>query len=344
MKVCVHGSTTTCNIINDIILDTGSFGLRIFKTAPGFSVSDSLTQAIATNGGSLAECVQFGDGSSEWGPVKLADVTLGNEPPVYVPIQVIDSTFFTVPSSCGTPDTGPFDTPGVGFNGILGVGVFKEDCGSGCKSFSNNGLYYSCNNTGCSGVAVALANQVQNPVASLPTDSNGVIVELPSISSNGTTSANGNLVLGIGTQSNNMPNGVTTFQTDFVGEIRTLFNGTTYNSIVDSGSNGLFFTSPSDTMIPACPSPNSGGWFCPASTTTLSAVNTDASGSTNGQVLFQIGNYTALTGSGSNVFPDIGAALTNMFDWGLPFYLGRNVFVGIEGQGSSLGTGPYFAY
>ncbi len=339
VTVCVHDSKTACNTINDIILDTGSFGLRIFKTAPDFSVSNSLTQVLAANGGSLAECVQFGDGSSEWGPVKLADVILGNELAANIPIQVIDSTFGTVPSACGTPDASPFDTPGVGFYGILGVGVFKEDCGSGCQKQTDNGIYYSCNGSVCSGTTVALSDQVQNPVASLLTDNNGVIVELPSISSNGTTSANGNLVLGIGTQSNNnKPNDVTTFQTDFVGEIRTVFNGSTYNSIIDSGSNGLFFTSPSDSMIPACPPPNSGGWFCPASTTTLFAVNTDASGSTSGQVLFQIGNYTTLNGSGNNVFTDIGASLPNMFDWGLPFYFGRNVFIGI---GSNFG---YFAY
>ncbi len=345
VTVCVPG-TSTCNTITDIILDTGSFGLRIFSNAPGFSVtvSDSLTQVIASTGGSLAECVQFGDGSSEWGSVKRADVILGNELAANIPIQVIDSTFGTVPSACGTPDKSPFDTPGVGFNGILGVGVFKEDCGSGCTSSPDNGIYYSCNSSGCSGTAVALANQVQNPVASLSIDNNGLIVELPSISSNGSSSSNGYLVLGIPTQTNNIPYGVTTFHTDIVGEIRTVFNGSTYNSIIDSGSNGLFFTSPSDSMIPACPPPNPGGWFCPTSTTTLTAVNTDASGSTSGQVLFQIGNYNALTGTVNNVFSDIGASLPAMFDWGLPFYFGRNVFVGIEGQGSGLGTGPYIAY
>jgi hypothetical protein len=32
------------------------------------------------------------------------------------------------------------------------------------------------------------------------------------------------------------------------------------------------------------------------------------------------------------------------FDWGLPFFYGRRVFIGIDGQASSLGTGPFYAF
>ncbi len=339
VKVCVP-STTICDTVDDILLDTGSFGLRVFKSALPNTFSS--LAPITAGSGQLAECVTFGDGSTEWGPVQLADVVLGDETAPQVPIHVIDPTFGTA-QNCGTPDQSP---SAAGFNGILGVGVFGEDCGLTCQNAANNGLYYSCKGPVCTGTAVVLTNQVRNPVASLPPPyNNGVIVELPSTSLNGEPSANGSLVLGIGTQSNNMPpSGVVTYKTDEFGEIRTVFNGTNYNSIIDTGSNGIFFTSPSASMIPSCSQPNS-EWFCPASITTLSAVNSDASGSTSGQVLFQIGNFTALSStSGNNVFSDIGAALPNMFDWGLPFYLGKSVYVGIEGQASSLGTGHYFAY
>ena len=32
------------------------------------------------------------------------------------------------------------------------------------------------------------------------------------------------------------------------------------------------------------------------------------------------------------------------FDWGLPFFYGRRVFFGIEGESSPVGIGPYYAF
>jgi len=32
------------------------------------------------------------------------------------------------------------------------------------------------------------------------------------------------------------------------------------------------------------------------------------------------------------------------FDWGLPFFFGRNVFTAIEGQSTPAGPGPYWAF
>ncbi len=338
IKICSPSNPVNCQTINDILLDTGSFGLRIFKQVLS---SVSLNQ-VQSGSGSLAECVQFGDGSSLWGPVQTAVVALGNEPTVQVPIQVVDSTLPGAPAICANAD----QTPAAGgFNGILGLGVFSEDCGPGCATITNNQMYYSCTGSTCITATAALVNQVQNPVASLPTDSNGVIVELQSVPLNGSPSANGLLVLGIGTRPNNMPPaGVATYETDSrYGVISTTFNGVTYNSIIDSGSNGLFFPPPSTGMLPNCAFPNS-GWFCPSSTTTLSATNAGSSGSPSNNIFFQIGNLNNLPTSSNRVFSNIGGSIPGLFDWGLPAYLGRNIFVGIDGKASSLGTGPYFAY
>ena len=337
VTVCIPG-TATCQEVTDLLLDTGSTGLRIFKQA----LTVSLPQVTVASG-SLANCIQFGGGSSDWGPVQMASVILGNEPAVQVPIQVIDSTFGTRSTACTKADVDPAT---AGFNGILGVGLFAHDCGTPCET-STNLNYSACNGASCSGTTVLLAKQVQNPVALLPQDNNGVLVKLPSVPLGGETSVNGSLVLGIGTQSNNTPAAATAYPASSVGQFTTVFNGTTMtNSFLDTGSNGLYFNAPAG-LLPPCPSPNT-SFYCPASTTSLSATNTGAFGvpSPPISVSFQIGNFNGLTGTSNKVFSEVGGGGIGptMFDWGIPFFYGRSVFVGIEGTTSSKGTGPYWAY
>src|SRR6185312_10064858 len=66
VTICQPG-TNNCQTIPNILLDTGSYGLRIFSSL----VSVPLTQ-ISTAQGPLYTCAQFADGSSDWGPVKTA--------------------------------------------------------------------------------------------------------------------------------------------------------------------------------------------------------------------------------------------------------------------------------
>jgi len=377
VTVCAPG-TSNCVTINSILLDTGSFGLRIFKQALG---SISMTQ-VTSGSGSLAEVVQYADGSSDWGPVQMASVILGSEPAVQVPIQVIDSTFDGVTSfpsnpalnqlcnrtdlghlyywnglswnELATPDTSPSE---AGFNGILGVGPLIYDCGNTCVTFTVPGTYYTCSGSTCSVTSTPLTKQVQDPVASLPTDNNGLIVQLPGVAAGGAASLTGSLVLGIGTQSNNSPSGVITYSLDQNWSFITTFNNSSYtDSFIDTGSNGLFFPSPFNAasgpyagLLPNCTGA-AFGYFCPPTTssnpdgiTNLSAVIMGASGSPTATVPFQIGNYNSLINSSNMVFGDVGAIFPNDFDWGLPFYFGRNVFIGFENP-SNLGTGLYFAY
>jgi hypothetical protein len=338
VTVCTPGSTTACQTINDILLDTGSSGLRIFKQA---LTNPNVALTPVTSGtGLLAECAQFADGSSDWGPVQSAGVRLGNEPAVQVSIQVIDAAFGTVPPGCGIPDTSP---AAAGLNGILGVGLFSQDCGSGCVNGRLNGNYFSCSGAACQGTAVPLENQVTNPVTLLPVDNNGVIVQLPRVPLGGAPSVNGNLILGIGTSANNAPFGVTAYTTNNVGEIVTKLNGISYtHSIIDTGSNGLFFPAP-PSGLPICAPPNE-TWFCPASTVAFSAVNTTLSSSPSSTISFQIGHFTNLLSSPNEAFSEIGGPTPGLFDWGLPFYFGRDVYVGFERKASPLGSGPYFAF
>ena len=243
VTVCTPG-TATCQTINDIVLDTESFGLRIFKQA----LNVSLVQ-VSSGSGLLAECIQFADGSSDWGPVQTASIILGNEPAVQVPIQVIDSTFGP-PQPMRNPRSQPlgrriqWDPGGRALCPRLRPGVRKQH--------QQREVLQLQRESNCTGTAVALDSQVQNPVALLPQDNNGVIVQLPSVPVGGSPSVNGSLVLGIGTQSNNMPSGVTAYTVDPFGEFSTTFNGTSYLGFIDSGSNGLFFPT---TLLPNCPLP-----------------------------------------------------------------------------------------
>ncbi len=345
VTVCVPG-TSNCQTVSNILLDTASYGLRVFKQA----ISNISLSQVTTTSGPLAECIAYVDGSGNWGPVQLADVMLGGETASSVPIQVIDAAYFTsaIPSACKSPNVTSLDASpaAAGFNGILGVGLFISDCGQGCTSSVNNGRYFTCSGNKCVGTTVPLASQVQNPVALLNQNNNGVIVKLPSVGLGGLASVSGQLILGIGTQSNNSPSGGTVaYPTNSSGYFSTVFNGTTLaNSFIDSGSNGLFFAAPAS-MLPPCPS--NSGWFCPSSTQSLSATTTGASGSPGSLQSFFIGNALSLFSNPSNgVFAEIGGAAPSGsgFDWGLPFFFGRSVYVGIEGKSSPLGSGPYWAY
>jgi uncharacterized repeat protein (TIGR02543 family) len=337
VTVCLPG-TSTCATVDDVLLDTGSYGLRLFKEVLPFSLP-----LVAAGAGTLAECVPFLDGSSDWGPVASADVVLGGEAPVRVPIQVIDATFGHLPSACATPET---SAAAAGFNGILGVGLFAEDCGSHCASSAANGYYFACSSTACSGTSVPLSGQVPNPVARLPADNNGVIVVLPSLPPGGQVSVEGWLLLGIDTQANNRSTGATAYGANSLGDIRTSFDGAILAGYLDTGSNGLFFPAPRSGALPACQAPDA-AWYCPAATVALSATNAGTSGSPSDLVAFSIGNALGLFTSSNGAVDEVGGPMPagSGFDHGLPFFFGRQVYFGIEATRSSgLGLGPYFAY
>jgi hypothetical protein len=341
VTICDPSNPGTCQLVSDILLDTGSFGLRIFYSA--LNVSGLVLTPVASGGGSLAECVTYADNTSDWGYVALANVHLGGELALSVPIQVIDPpSLGAIPGSCTSPHTGPGPGGAIPafYNGVLGVGPLVYDCGSACTanpSALNPVNYYTCVGGSCTLSTAALVSQVQNPVTFLP-DNNGLIVELPGVPAAGLPSVNGYVVFGIGTQANNVPSGVTAYGLNQFGEFATSFNGPPFvAAIVDTGTNGFLFSDPT--------LPTSGGWFNPSSSLCLSATIEGASGVPASVVAFQIASLASLSASGW-VFSNIGASgQAGFFDWGLPFFLGRNVYIGINGRGgSTLGAGPFVAF
>ena len=343
VTLCVPG-TSTCQTIDEVLVDTGSFGLRIVSS-PVLTLS--LPQANASDGDPMVECLQFLD-SYTWGPVQTADIQIGGEKASAVPIQVLSDTDYAVPDSCSNPSgNASADTvANLGANGILGIGQLPEDCGVNATCPATANQYYSCASATatCTSVAATAGQQVSNPVSSFTTDNNGVIIELPAVSGAEAT-VSGSLVFGIGTQSNNGLGSATVYNADpSTLNFNTSFNGTNYSdtAFIDSGSNGYFFN---DSSIPTCSS--SADFFCPTSMLNLSAT-TQGFTSGTGTVNFSVANADTLFTDFPNdaAFGDLAGPASSQayFDWGLPFFYGRNVYTAIEGATAPGGTTPYWAY
>jgi hypothetical protein len=343
VNVCVPGSSSSCQTISGILVDTGSFGLRILSSA----LSISLPQQNAPDGNPVAECVPFAN-SFTWGPVETADIQISGETASSVPVQVLSDTAFPLPSGCKNLGLPSVDTlSALGANGLLGVGEFVQDCGNDCTLMgpSNPGLYYECPNSNCVVTQEALSAQVANPVAFFANDNNGVIVELPAVNGSAAT-VNGSLVFGIGTQSNNGLGSATVYAVNSNADITTQFGSTCVSnspcdSFLDSGSNGIFFLDSVTTGIPACSSGD--GFYCPTTTQNLKATN-DGSNGASGQVSFSVGDADAMFSNGASAYSDLAGPNPGAFDWGLPFFYGRNVFTAINGASTPAGTGPFWAY
>lgn len=344
VTICAPGSTTNCQQIDHIEVDTGSWGLRIMSSVLSSSLASALRQEVSTDGNSVVECTQFADGFS-WGPVKVADVQIGGESASSVPIQVIGdpayeqtsttggATTSEIPTACSS--TGPKEdsVPSFGANGIIGIGVRAADCGGACdvlvSSGQNLGFYYECpasawpspTNNYCSEMQISPAAQVTNPAKLFQTDNNGIIVELPA-AAEGALSDTGTLIFGIGTEGNNSLGAQTVFTADSYGNITTTYTtqgGQTLTlpySYFDTGSNAYYFT---DDMIPSTLSCSSysgynktqpDSWFCPNSELNLKATTTGLNG-TQSTVHFSIGNaYTVINSApvSATVFNDLGAS------------------------------------
>jgi Protein of unknown function (DUF3443) len=346
ITICVPGSTSQCQTIDGVLVDTGSFGVRVLSSA----LTLSLPQQNDSGGNPLAECTLFVSDET-WGPVAQADVSLGGEKASAQLIQVIGGgtgNMATPPTSCS--NQGPVDDTlaSFGANGILGVGNFISDCGPGCApgTTNNPGFYYSCPSSGCVVTTVPEANQVSNPVAAFAKDNNGVIVELPSATAP-EASLSGTLIFGIGTQSNNGLGGATVYAVNSAdGNFNTTFKGITYTdaAFLDTGSNAIYFLDAATTGLPTCSSPIT-FWYCPASTMNFTATNQAFQGGATTTINFSVVSAAPLnTNQSDGVFPGLAGPNPSTFDWGLPFFYGRNVFIAIEGASTPGGTGPYVAY
>ena len=341
VTVCAPGGSP-CQSIPDVLVDTGSQGLRLFSTALNSTQLNALPQI--TNGSStLAACAQFASGYA-WGSMRQAIVQIGGEATTTaIPIQIMDDAALpAAPSNCSGTGGVDFASNFYGIaNGILGVSNLKYDCGSACAQSAKPGVYFACTGSTCTGTTVDTSLQGINPIAAFATDNNGSILALPGVPLPlGAPSANGTLIFGINTQANNTLSGAQLYPLDSAGNLSLTLNGTAMSGFVDSGSNGYYLAL---SGVPTCSQASS--FYCPSQAFSLAASLQLADRSYGSAQNIVIGNAQALFQTQNAALPALGgtAAISGFIDLGLPFFYGRSIATGLEGTNASAPNG-YLAY
>lgn len=342
-SIVVCNSSNLCTTVNNVIFDTGSIGVRLVKSAlpVGFLTPDS-----DGNGGTYSNCGVFASGYT-WGDVASATISLGGlTSSQKVPVHIIGQSNYPVPSSCSSGNGAAMnDATSLGSNGIVGIGLFKYDCGATCVNYATTS-YFSCKNGSCSSTKIALNSQLMNPVAAMPAPyNNGNIVSLPTIASTGSKNVNGYIYLGIGNTTNNTISPQSVINTDNNGYINATMNGQSFSqSFIDSGTSVYGIT---DSSIPLCTQSGYTNYFCPTSTYSPSIILSNSSKNQNSTVTLTIDNAYNLIQTGNNAFNNIAfdfSSWSSSVDLGLTFFFGKNVATGMEGSSSNIGSGTYFAF
>ncbi len=367
----------TCQTIPNILVDTGSVGLRLL--ASGTVDELNLPFVTDSNNNPLQECVQFADFSYVWGPVARATIEMSDETAAQVPlqgetantgvpIQLITPAVYEqipVPADClSSPPSGGVPIAAntlqtLGANGILGVGTFPQDCGIACTSSPLRNQYYSCPSNLCSVDSVPQNLQVWNPVAAFEYDNDGLSLTLPGAPFGGTGPVTGQLIFGIGTQSDNALSGVEIYAIDAYGNFPQVTlteppgpNSTSIlpvlfvnylspqnGSYIDSGSPAIYSSDAQSLAIPECLNADGEplGLYCPAIATYFSAKVYGTNHVLPGLFAWYDENAETLLNSGNSVFSTLGGDSgtdfsTDYVDFGLPFFLGHTVFVGFAGS------------
>lgn len=356
VKVCLPGSSSY-QTIDHVQVDTQSSGLRILASA---LTSITLPYQVDSNGNTMAECIEFADGSS-WGSLATADIQLptSGEKASGVVVQLIGDPAVEDgrPAAADCPTPAEDTVPTFGANGIIGVGPYTQDCGDVCVTGIPLPVYYGCTTpatsaSSCTAEDASLAQQLTNTVTLFATDNNGTIVAFPSVGASGLATVSGSLVLGIGTETNNvLPVGVTVLLADAGNNayITATLVGAGYpDSYLDSGSNGTFFVDAAN-PITQC-GPDQMGFYCPLNPSTLNFTFTltGANNATTPQEAFSVMNAADLFNTNSTLaaFSNLGGTNGDpqSLDLGLAFFYGQNVYTAVEGATVAGNAGPFYAF
>lgn len=336
-------ASDNCAEVDNILVDTGSTGLRIIASAiPGNINIDYMSP----DGSSTAECTQFVSGVM-WGPIASVDVKIGREFAGNIPIQLIGvDGFNAAPSDCSSKGQFQNTVQALSANGVLGISNFTNDCGAFCANNKANSYYYTCDQKGCLNNTLIEAKQVQNPVAHFDTNNNGTIIYLPNISSRGATAVDGKLIFGIDTDSNNRLDDAKKITLNpNTANFSTVYKNHDYPlSYFDSGTNGIYFD---DNSIKQCTGVGYEGYYCSSQDIAIDVIfkgvgqelheyafkGSDAVSLLKNPQFLPV--QPNLIGSSSGSFQD--------FVWGLPFFYGKYFFTAIENRNLTV-NGIFCAY
>ncbi|GJH02953.1 DUF3443 domain-containing protein [Paraburkholderia terrae] len=342
---CVPGTQaeSQCATVDHMLLDTGSVGVRVMSTALGVALASNLpAQTGATNdkagNAPLAECATFASGYT-WGAIRRADISMGGETANAIPIQLLgDNANPTTPSECVARGGAAMNTvEALGANGIVGIGHLASDYPDAADRVLSPLYYYCPTSSPCTPARVPHDKQTANPIAAFATDNNGTIVRLPTLPSLGRASVTGELIFGIGTRANNaLPSWPTFLAVSDRGAFTSSYKDRSMTSIIDSGSNALFFP---DATLPVL-----AGWYAPAVAQNLGATMMSNTGNVQSTIAFSIANAQNLFSLGYAAHDNLGAPASGMLIWGLPFFYGRNVYTALSGVQAGTQMGPYVAF
>lgn len=251
VKICAPGSTTNCQVIDHVIIDSGSDGLRVVGSVLKSTLLSKMP-AFQYGGKNVTECEIYVS-SYVYGPIRTADVYIAGKVVKNYPLQVIDAKNYPVPSACSSQGgTATNDANAFDGKGLIGVAFPLTD----------TGLYFSCNST-WKGCVENRWTGMPNITTKFAADNNGVAMTAPAISVNGSASAvTGTLVFGVGTQANNTPpaNTIPIYNDSDYGTFNDSINGNVNTMYIDSGTNTMLV---SNTGSKYAECTDGSGYYCP---------------------------------------------------------------------------------
>jgi len=361
VKICAPGSTTNCQIIDHVTVDTGSTGLRIASSAlssglqPGSGLPAVAGSVASTT---LTECETY-VASYVYGPVVSADVYIAGKLVKNVNMQVFGAPGYQVPTSCSSQGGTETDTTqNFGGNGLIGVGFDLLD----------QSLYFDCKTSSSSQCATNnVYAGLPNVVGQFSSDNNGVVLALPSVPAAGLSSPTvGTLTFGVSTQANNTPaaSALALVNDPLQGTFPVQVGGTWYSAYIDSGTFVMFFNDTANANLITCASSDvNAGLYCPTQTQSIPISFANYSSKNNktpvaiGSITYQVANADVINTPSAIVYSNVAGPIASSstlnastMAFGLSSFYGHNMYflfnsmsapgVGLGGTATSTVTGP----